>query len=74
MAALLDARLLIFNMIARHAHFNEAPDQVAHMGVAAMTRVGVGNDKWPVVDLRGLRAFFFTHAQTQEILIAVRSE
>ena len=54
--ALLGARLLILDVIARHAHLDEAPDQVAHVGVAAVAGVGVGDDEGPEVDLAGSRA------------------
>ena len=44
-AALLHARLLILDVVAGHAHLDEAPDEVAHVRVAAVAGVGVGDDE-----------------------------
>src|SRR5580704_9638484 len=62
MAALLNSGLLIFDVIARDAHLNEAADQVAHMCVAAVTGVGVGNNEGPEVEFRTLLTLFRRHA------------
>ena len=62
MAALLHAGLLVFDVIAGHAHFHESANQIAHVSVAAVTGVGVGDDEWPIVDFRTLRALFRRHA------------
>ena len=51
-AALLGARLLVLDVIAGHADLDESPDQVAHVRVAAVPGVGVGDDERPEVDLR----------------------
>ena len=51
-AALLHARLLILDVIAGDADLDEAADEVAHVGVAAVTGVGVGDDEGPEVDGR----------------------
>ena len=51
-AALLGARLLVLDVVAGHADLDEAADQVAHVGVAAVAGVGVGDDERAEVDLR----------------------
>ncbi len=43
--------LLILDVVARHADLDEAADQVAHVRVAAVTGVGVGDDERPEVEL-----------------------
>ncbi len=51
-AALLYPRLLIFNVISRHAYLDEAADQISHVSIAAVSGIGIGNDEGPVVDFR----------------------
>ncbi len=73
-AALFGARFLIFDVIARHADFDKAADQIADMRVSAVTGVGVGNDERPEVDDgRGL-ALFFGHARARKVLVLVGGE
>ena len=56
-AALLHAGLLVLDVVAGHAHLDEAADEVAHVRVAAVAGVGVGDDERPEVDRRArLRA------------------
>ncbi len=44
-AALLGPRALVFDVVPGHADFDEAPDEVAHVRVAAVAGVGVGDDE-----------------------------
>ena len=55
MAALLGARTLVFDVVAWNAGFHEAADQVAHVWIAAVAGVGVGDDERPKVTERSLR-------------------
>ena len=73
-AALLRARALVLDVVARHAHLDEAADQVAYVRIAAVAGVGVGDDERAVVGSRGRGALRFCHAQSQVLLIAVRCE
>ena len=50
-AAFLHARLLILDVIPRHTHFDKPPDEIPDVSVAAVPRVGVGDDEGPEVDL-----------------------
>src|SRR6185369_12129963 len=53
MATLLRARTLVLDVIARNAGFHKAADQVAHVGLATMASIGVGDDeRAEVVGLR----------------------
>ena len=70
-AALLRARLLIFDVVARHADLDEAADQVADMRVAAVAGVGVGDDEGPIVDDRRRLALFLGHPRAREVLVLV---
>jgi len=74
MAALLGAGFLIFDMVAGHARLDEAANEIADVGVATVTRVGVGNDEGAEVDRGGRGAFFFAHARAIEVLVAVGGE
>ena len=49
MAALLGARTLVLDVVARNAGLHEAADQVAHVRIAAVAGVGVGDDERPEV-------------------------
>ena len=49
MAALLGAWTLIFDVIARHADFHEAADQIANVRIAAVAGVGIGDDERPEI-------------------------
>src|SRR5690554_1490999 len=71
-AALLGARLLILDMITRHANLDEAADEVTDVRVAAMAGVGVGDDEGAIIDGGRLRALFFRHAATEEVLVLIR--
>ena len=51
MAAFLAARLLVFDVVTGHAHFDEPANQVSHMGVTPMPGIRIGDDEGPVVDL-----------------------
>ena len=70
-SALLDARLLVFDVIARYADFDEAANQVAHVRIATVTCIGVGDDERAVVELRGRGALFRRHARAREELVAI---
>ena len=51
-AALLGARLLVLDVIARDADLDESPDQVPNVRVTAVAGVGVGDDERAEVDGR----------------------
>ena len=71
-AALLRARALILDVVAGYADLDKAPDQVAHMCVAAVSRVGVGDDERPVVDRIGRGSELLgRHARAQVGLVLV---
>ena len=55
MAALLGARALVLDVVAGHAGLDEAANQVAHVRIAAVAGVGVGDDERPVVVGRASR-------------------
>ncbi len=69
--ALFHAGFLVLDMVPGDADFDEAPHQVADMGITAMTGVGVGDDEGSIINLRCARPLFFTHAQALKILVAV---
>ena len=71
MPTLLGARPLVLDVVSRHARFDEPLDQVAHVRIAAVAGVGVGDDERPVVDRRCPFALFLAHPQPQVLLIAV---
>ena len=72
--ALFRARLLIFNVITRHADLNKAPNQIAHMRVSAVAGVGVGDDERTKIDSGRRLALLFGHAGARKMLIAVRGQ
>ena len=74
MSALLGARLLVLDVIAGHAGLDEPADQVAHVGVAAVAGIGVGDDEGAEVDLRRVPALLLAHAGTRVVLVAVGRE
>ena len=61
-AALLGARLLVLDVVARNADLDESTDQVPNVGVAAVARVGVGDDERAEVDFRRRSARVLVHA------------
>ncbi len=71
MAALLGPRLLVFDVVARHAHLDEAANQVAHVRIAAVAGVRIGDDEGTEVDFGGGGALGLAHARTGEALVAV---
>ena len=74
MAALLGARTLVLDVVARNAGFHKAADQVANVRIAAVAGVGIGDDEWPeVVSLRrgSLR---LGHTRAQIMLVAIRRQ
>ena len=74
MAALLRTGALVLDVVTRHAGLDEAADQVAHVRIAAVAGVGVGDDERPEVVGRGRGALRVGHAQAQVLLIAVGGE
>ena len=70
-AALLDARLLVFDVVSSDPDFHEPADEVANVGIAAVARVGVRDDEGPVVDFRRRRALLVSHARSRELLVLV---
>ena len=71
MAALLGTRALVLDVVSRHPGFDETLDQVAHVWIAAVAGVGVGDDERPVVHRRRSFALLLAHPQAQVLLIAV---
>src|SRR6478672_11912931 len=74
MAALLRARTLVFDVITGNAGFHEAADQVAHVWIAAVTGVGVGDDERPKIPSVRCGALRLSHPRTQILLVAIRRE
>jgi hypothetical protein len=74
MAALLHARLLILDVIAGNPGLDEATDQVADVGIAAVTGVGIRDEKWAVVDLGSPVEFRLGHPQSGKMLVAIGGE
>jgi hypothetical protein len=64
-AALLHAGLLVLDVVAGHADLDEAADEVAHVRVAAVAGVGVGDDERPEVDERRRGALLLAHARAR---------
>ena len=73
-AALLRSGPLVFDVVARHSDLDEAADQIAHVRVATVAGVGVGNDEGPIVDDRGRLALFFAHPHAPKVLVLVGCE
>ena len=74
-AALLRAGLLVLDVVAGHAGLDEAADQVAHVRVAAVAGVGVGDDERAEVDRRASpRAAPRSCASGQIVLVAIGGE
>ena len=72
MAALLGARALVLDVVARNAGLHEATDEVANVRVAAVAGVRVGDDERPeVVSLRR-GALCLSHPRTQILLVTIR--
>ncbi len=74
MAALLGARTLVLDVVARNAGFHEAADQVAHVWIAAVAGVGVGDDERPKIPSVRRGALRLSHPRTQILLVAIRRE
>ena len=70
-AALLGARPLVLDVVTRHPVFDETPNQVAHVGISAVSGVRVGDDEWSVVVFRRGCALLGGHLQSQVLLVAV---
>ena len=63
--------LLVFNVVARNANFNKAPNQVPHVCVSTVAGVSVRNNEWPEVDRRIRLALLFGHAGAGKVLVLV---
>ena len=74
MTAFLGARLLVLDVVARHAHLDESSDEVSNMCVTAMARVGVGDDERAKVDVRRCPALLLVHLGAREVLVPVGRE
>ena len=61
MAALLGARTLVLDVVARNAGFHEAADQVAHVWIAAVAGVRVG-------DMNGRKSRAFVAARCASVI------
>ena len=73
-AALLGARLLVLDVVARNPDLDESTDQVSNVRVSAVARVGVGDDERAEVDFRRRSARVLIHAGAGEMLVLVGSE
>lgn len=74
MAALLGAGTLVLDVVARYARFDEAANEVAHVGgITTVAGVRVGDDERPVVHRRRRcrKLFGGGHLQPQVVLVAV---
>src|SRR5215469_14067967 len=69
MPALLRAGLLILDVVARDPDLDEAANEVPDMRVAAVPRVGVGDDERAVVDLGSRITLSLAQAGAREALI-----
>src|SRR5215471_2037572 len=47
--ALLSARLLVLDVVARDPDLDETTDQIPDVRITAVTGVGIGDDEWPIV-------------------------
>ena len=74
MAALLGARTLVLDVVARNASFHEAANQVAHVWIATVAGVGVSDDEWPKIPSVRRGALRLSHSRTQILLVAIRRE
>ena len=72
--ALLGARLLVLDVVARDPDLDETADQIPDVRVAAVSGVGVGDDERPVIDLRGGSPLRLAQARAGEALVPVRRE
>lgn len=73
-AAFFGARALVFDVVAGNARFHKAANQVAHLGVAAVPGIRIGDDEGAVIDFRGALALLFTHARPGKILVLIRHQ
>ena len=69
--ALLGPGLLILDVVAGHADLDEAADQVAHVRVTTVARVGVGDDERTEVDFRRRPSLLVGHARPRVVLVPV---
>ena len=70
-AAFLGAGALVLDVIPGHADLDETPDQVAHVRVTAVARVGVGDDERAVVVLPGGGELLRAHLPSLVLLVTV---
>ena len=70
-AALLGSGSLVLDVVAGYPRLDESPNQVAYVGIAAVSGIGVGDDEGPVVHRRGGGPLLVGHLQAQVLLIAV---
>src|SRR6266700_5527680 len=68
------AGLLVLDVVARDPGLDETTDQIPDVRVAAVSRVSVGDDEWPIVDLGGGSTLRFAEARAGEALVPVRRE
>jgi hypothetical protein len=66
--ALLGARLLVLDVVARDPDLDETTDQIPDVRVAAVSGIGVGDDEWPIIDLRGGSPLPLAQARAGEAL------
>ena len=71
MAALLGARLLVLDVVARNTDFDETSDEVAHVRIAAVAGIGVGDNHRREVNHRRRCALRLGHSRSMELLVAI---
>src|SRR5208283_4912196 len=73
-AALLNARLLVLDVITGYADFHEAANQVPDVSVSSVAGIGIRNNERPIIELGSGRALFRFHAGPKKLLVLVGGE
>ena len=73
-AAFFGARLLVLDVVTRHPDLDESTDEISNVRVAAMPRIGVGDDERTEVDFRGGSSLVVVHLGAGEVLVLVGGE
>jgi hypothetical protein len=73
-AALLGAGPLVLDVVAGDAGLDETTDQVAHVRIAAVAGIGVGDDERAVIVGGLLPALLLRHPRAQVLLVAIGGE
>jgi hypothetical protein len=73
-AALLNARLLVLDVVTRHADFDESANQVPDVSVSSVAGIGIRDNERPIIDFGSGRPLFWLHARTKKELVLVGGE